>query len=257
MSTTTNHENSPEGVRSPARIIVVTGGSRGLGHALVTQLAEAGHRVFALARSCGEPGRFATKADGTSLTIEYLECDVRDPVAVRRAFEQVGERCGRVDVLVNNAGTGEFVAVEKTSDELWQTTLATNLTGAFLCTRAVLPLMRASGGGLIVNVASIAAIRGVANLAAYSASKAGLVGLGRALAEELRPENIHVCNVIPGAIATDFWEHSGLAANWDRQQMLDVRIAAKMIADVILAYPQVVVEEIQLMPRVGLIRSNP
>jgi short-subunit dehydrogenase len=83
------------------------------------------------------------------------------------------------------------------------------------------------------------------------------VGLGRALAEELRPENIHVCNVIPGAIATDFWEHSGLAANWDRQQMLDVRIAAKMIADVILAYPQVVVEEIQLMPRVGLIRSNP
>jgi len=171
---------------------------------------------------------------------------------VHELFEWVREQFGRLDVLVNNAGIGKFLSLDDTSDALWEETIETNLTGAFRCLKLAVPLMRAAGGGLIVNLASIAGERGFANLSAYCASKAGLLGLGLAVAEELRPQGIHVCNVLAGTIATSFWEQAGLASNWDRNAMMSPAKAAERIADAIAAYPEVVVEKLVLMPRTGV-----
>lgn len=238
-----------------ARVAVVTGASRGLGLALASKLTSKGIGVIGLARSDrvqGSPGCSECESSG-ALWLDYYTCNVQNGPSVSETFETIGHQWGKIDVLVNNAGVGEFQPLDATSEELWKRTLDTNLTGAFFCTRAALPLFRRAGGGLIINVCSIAAVQGIKNLAAYSASKAGLLAFGRSVAEELRAENIHVCNVLAGAIATDFWEQAGEASNWDRAKMIPVEDAAQVLADIICAYPRVVVEEIRLLPPVGML----
>lgn len=234
------------------RIAVITGASRGLGFAIASKLIQKGIGVIGLSRSPRVEVFAETKPMGSSW-LAYYPCDVRDGRAVSETFNAIGNQWGKIDVLVNNAGMGEFHPVDATSEELWRRTLDTNLTGAFLCTRAALPLLRRAGGALILNVCSVAAVQGIKHLAAYSASKAGLLAFGRSMAEELRPENIHVCNVLAGAIATDFWEQAGEACHWDRARMVSVDDAAQLLADIICAYPRVLVEEIRLVPPAGLL----
>ncbi|MCX7624786.1 MAG: SDR family oxidoreductase [Candidatus Sumerlaeaceae bacterium] len=237
---------------SSGRIAVITGVSRGLGCALAVELVQKGIAVVGVARTPPEKALAGFPSSRKAL-LEYCQCDVRDSLAVSEVFYRIEEKFGKIDVLVNNAGVGEFRSVDSTTEDLWRRTLETNLTGAFFCTRAALPLLRKAGGGLIVNVTSVAAVQGIKGLSAYSASKAGLLAFGRALAEELRPHNIHVCNVLPGAIATEFWEHAGDASGWDRSKMMKVRDAARILVEVICAYPRVVTEEIRLMPCIGLL----
>jgi NAD(P)-dependent dehydrogenase (short-subunit alcohol dehydrogenase family) len=234
------------------RIALVTGASRGLGRELAAQLFSRGFTVVGASRSVDEGGGNVIAGDGRPAQLLLRRCNVRQAWQVDELFEWVREQFGRLDVLVNNAGTGAFLSLDDTSDALWEETIETNLTGAFRCLKRAVPLMRAAGGGLIVNMASIAGERGFANLSAYCASKAGLLGLGRAAAEELRPQGIHVCNVLAGTIATSFWEHAGLASDWDRNAMMSPAKAAERIADAIAAYPDVVVEKLVLMPRTGV-----
>ncbi|MGC8740464.1 MAG: SDR family oxidoreductase [Candidatus Sumerlaeaceae bacterium] len=239
------------------RVALVTGASRGLGQAVCHALARNGYCVIGVSRTF-EPtsGSFPIpKRRCKRGTLLRFHCDVRSGADTRALVSWVDANLGRLDVLVNNAGVGTFIPVGETSDKQWETILSTNLTGAFLCTRESIPLLEKSGGGLIVNVASIAAIRGLPNLAAYSASKAGLVGMGQALAAELRPRNIHVCNVLAGAIATEFWNSAGLAAHWSREDMMSAERVAELLSHVIGLYPDVVVEQLVLMPARGLIQD--
>lgn len=132
-----------------------------------------------------------------------IECDVSDEKAVARAFATATKEHGNAHVLVNNAGGGESAAFADTDRELWDWTLAVNLTGTYLCTSRVLPAMLTAGAGRIVNIASTAALRGYRTMSAYCAAKHGVLGLTRALALETAGRGVTVNAVCPGYTDTD------------------------------------------------------
>jgi 3-hydroxybutyrate dehydrogenase len=174
---------------------VVTGGGSGIGAAVAKRLLADGARVTLMGRSLERlQAQQAVLGD-----VVIQACDVADEDSVTDAFAAVGD----VDVLVNNAGQVETAPLARTSLELWQRLLNVNLTGTFLCSRAVLPGMVARGQGRIVNVASTAALKGYAYVAAYCAAKHGVLGLTRALAVEVAARGVTVNAVCPGYTETD------------------------------------------------------
>jgi 3-oxoacyl-[acyl-carrier protein] reductase len=190
-----------------ATIALVTGASRGIGHASCLALARAGLAVAVGYRSDPEGAEEAVaKATAEGVRSLAVSIDVRDEGSVDEAFKRVERELGPVRVLVNNAGfTRDGLAV-RYSTENWDATLDTNLRGAFLCSRRALAAMLKARWGRIVNVASAAALRGNAGQAAYSASKAGLVGMTKSLAREVGGRGITVNAVCPGFVATRMTE---------------------------------------------------
>ena len=168
---------------------VVTGASRGIGRAVAAALAGAGARVAGCARN----------PDAGS---DVFRCDVGRADDVARFADDVLGRLGPPDVLVNNAGIAARVRLDEMGVETWDAVVDSNLKGTFLVTRAFLPAMRARRRGRIVNIASISGRQGTALLSAYCAAKHGVVGLTRALAEELRADGIAVNAVCPGSVDT-------------------------------------------------------
>lgn len=188
---------------SDRTVALVTGASRGIGSATSLTLARAGLAVAIGYRSDPEGAEHTAdkaRADGGSALA--IKMDVRDEKSIDTAFRTIEAELGPVRVLVNNAGyTRDGLAV-KYSTESWEATIGTNLTGAFLCSRRALASMLKARWGRIVNVASAAALRGNAGQAAYSASKAGLVGLTKSLAREVGGRGITVNAVCPGFVDT-------------------------------------------------------
>jgi 3-oxoacyl-[acyl-carrier protein] reductase len=170
------------------KVAVVTGASRGIGRAIAALLAEAGARVAGCARHAA-PG--------------LLVCDVARPEDVARFAGEVTATLGVPDVVVNNAGIAARARLDDMSIEAWDAVLGANLRGTFLVTRAFLPAMRARRSGRIVQIASISGRQGTAGLTAYCAAKHGVVGLTRALAEEVREDGIAVNAVCPGSVDTE------------------------------------------------------
>jgi NAD(P)-dependent dehydrogenase (short-subunit alcohol dehydrogenase family) len=174
------------------RVAVVTGAGRGIGRCIAESLALNGARVAAL--------------DLTAPEIEGvlgLEADVSDEIAVGAAFDEIERRLGSTAVLVLNAGIFPLVRMEDTSTELWERTLAINLTGAFFTARRALPGMRAQGYGRIVGVGAAAGKSGGAKSAAYAASKAGLMTLVKSIAAEYARDGITANIVAPALIDTE------------------------------------------------------
>lgn len=184
------------------KVAVVTGAGRGIGRAIVEAFARAGARVAAAARSADELAE--TVASAASLGAEALgvECDVADPAAVERLARTATHAFGPADVLVNNAGYAHFVPFTALGLGEWQRTLDVNLTGPFLVTQAFLPGMIARRSGRIINVSSVAGLKGIEHQSAYCASKHGLNGLTKVLAMELREHNIAVHAICPGGVNT-------------------------------------------------------
>jgi len=186
--------------------VVVTGGSRGIGRAVVLRFAREGCSVAFTYRSSREAAeRVAEEARrlGAGEALVY-RLDVSEPGMVEEFASRLGERWGSVNVLVNNAGVISFTRFDELSLEEWERVLRVNLTGVFLVTRALLPLLRRAEWASIVNIASIAGETGsVYASAAYAASKAGVIGLTRRLAVELAPEGIRVNAVAPSFVETD------------------------------------------------------
>jgi NAD(P)-dependent dehydrogenase (short-subunit alcohol dehydrogenase family) len=187
------------------QVALVTGGTRGIGRAVVEALLRRGATVWftgrepagvaAAERELGE--RYPTPARGRM-------CDVRDEAALGALVREIEERDGRLDVLVNNAGIGQFAPVDEMTSESFREVIDTNLVGAFLGIRAVAPMMKRQGGGWIFNIASLAAKNAFAGGAAYNASKFGLVGLSEAAMLDLRHDGIRIAAICPGSVATDF-----------------------------------------------------
>jgi NAD(P)-dependent dehydrogenase (short-subunit alcohol dehydrogenase family) len=186
---------------SPQKVALVTGAARGIGLATAKRFLAEGWRV-ALLDIEGELLQGAVAALAKPDATLALRCDVSDADGVAAAIETVGRRFGRLDALVNNAGIAVFAPLLDTSEADWTRILAVNLTGPFLCTKAAAPLMREHGGGAVVNITSISAVRASTLRSAYGTSKAALAHLTKQLAVELASLGIRVNGVAPGPVET-------------------------------------------------------
>jgi len=191
---------------SNAPVVFVTGGSRGIGRAIVERFSAGGWRVAACATS-----EAAAAACGAELG---LVCDVSDPTAVAATVTRVVEHCGRLDAVINNAGlAGENSLEPDDDDDFWHRIMAVNLNGTYYVCKQAAPHLP-DGQGRIINIASVLALRGVADQTAYCAAKHGVLGFTRALAHRLAPRGITVNAVCPGWTRSDMarqrWQEMGI-----------------------------------------------
>jgi NAD(P)-dependent dehydrogenase (short-subunit alcohol dehydrogenase family) len=190
------------------RVAVVTGGGRGIGRAICLALARCGASVAVAGRNEDSNGKVAAEVGALGVGALGVPCDVTNAESVHRAVAAVNGRFGRVDVLVNNAGTAESETLLRTSKEMWDRLIAVNLTGTFLCTRAVLEGMLQRRRGRIINVASTAGKVGYPYVAAYCAAKSGVIGFTRAVAQEVAGAGVTINAVCPGFVDTDLTSRS-------------------------------------------------
>ena len=177
------------------RNVLVTGASRGIGAAIAREFAKNGDRVFINYNKSREKAELlATEIGGTAVW-----ADVADSDAVKEMLQKTGD----IDVLVNNAGFAQFSMFDALSNEDWHRMIDVTLSGAFYCTRGVLPYMIHKKQGSIINISSIWGVTGASCEVAYSTAKAGLIGMTKALAKEVGPSGIRVNCVAPGVIDTD------------------------------------------------------
>ena len=182
------------------RVAIVTGGNGGIGLGMAKGLAAAGVVVVVAARNPDKAEAAVAELGGKST---FIALDVADETSCRAMITQVGEQFGRLDILVNNAGTSIRKPPQVYTAAEWHAVLDTNLTGAFLCSQAVHPLMKKGGGGKIINIGSMFALFGSGYAAPYAASKGALVQLTKSLAVAWAEDNIQVNAVLPGWIDTE------------------------------------------------------
>ena len=198
---------SKETANAGAKTVIVTGGSRGIGRAIVLTLAEAGFHVtfsYASNQAAAQEVEKAAKAFGVDCV--GVQANAADPKEAQALIEQAQSRFGRIDALVNNAGITRDGLLMRMSDADWDAVLDTNLSGAFYTCRAASRIMLKQRSGSIVNVSSVVGVFGNAGQANYAASKAGLIGFTKSLAKEFGSRGVTANVIAPGFIATDMTE---------------------------------------------------
>ena len=233
------------------QVAVVTGAGRGIGRAVATTLARAGAAVALAARSAAELESVAREVRAAGGRALVVATDVRQEAAVETLARQTLAEWGQVDVLVNAAGLATFAPVTDSKLDDWDQILAVNLRGAVLCCRAVLPAMIARRRGTIINVGSVVTSRTLTGSAAYTASKYGLLGFSRVLAEEVRAHGVRVGVLSAGATDTPLWDAMPGAPARERMLRADqVAEAALLMASL---GPNATLEELTLLPAGGIL----
>ena len=197
---------------------IVTGGTRGIGHAVVQALAAAGASVVLTGTTAGNANAAAEEFVQQGMKVFGFPADVSREDDVQKLFDFADKTLGGLDILINNAGLGIFKPAGELSLADWKKVIDLNLTGAFHCSRLAIPRMKASGGGYIVHLSSLAAKNPFASGAAYNASKFGMNGMAEAMMLDHRYDNIRVTSIMPGSVDTDFGgmakEKNAAASNW-------------------------------------------
>jgi 3-oxoacyl-[acyl-carrier protein] reductase len=238
-------------LRLAGQVALVSGASRGIGRAVALAFAREGARVALVARGRDELDRVAKMIEGDGGSALVVPGDAAEEDTGRRAVDAALARFGRLDCLVTAQGTGTFGPLETSRLEDWDAMLRGNLTATYLLCRAALPTMLAAGQGTIVALVSLAAIRAIPGCAGYTASKAGVLGLVRALAAEVRGRGVRVAALSPGAVDTPFWD--GIPNPPDRSRMLQPEAVAEAALLVAAQPPGAFVEEIVLAPTPGVL----
>ncbi len=181
---------------------LITGAGRGIGRGIALAFAEQGCNIAAAARSADEVNATVDAVKRTGRRALALIADVSNEHDVRTMADETLTAFGRIDILVNNAGYANFKPFTELSLDEWRKTIDVNLTGVFLCTKAVVPSMIKRGSGRIINISSVAGLKPLTDQSAYCASKHGLNGLTKVLAMELRQYGIGVHSICPGGVDT-------------------------------------------------------
>jgi 3-oxoacyl-[acyl-carrier protein] reductase len=206
---------------------IVTGASRGIGKAIALRLAAAGAKVACVARSADKLKETADAIAAAGGTAEVHPCDVTDSAAVSKLVEELAEKWGAIDIVVNNAGITKDTLIPRMEDEAWDAVIATNLRSVFLFTRAASLVMMRKRSGRIINISSVSGLMGNAGQANYSASKAGVIGLTRTVAQELASRKVTVNAICPGFIASEMTAAMGATLD----EFVKTRIPAKRLGE--------------------------
>ncbi|MHB9032050.1 MAG: SDR family NAD(P)-dependent oxidoreductase [Anaerolineae bacterium] len=185
------------------QIALVTGASRGIGAAISTALAAEGASAILLARSESRLRQVQAQIVSGGGTADYYCADVSDELDIKRVINSIDQQYGRLDILINCAGIGVFGPLLQTSTADWDRVMTTNVRGPFILCREAVPILSKHTGGRIINIASVVAVKGYVNQAAYTASKHALLGMTKVLAQEVQPLGIRVHIVCPGGVDTD------------------------------------------------------
>ncbi|RXA19966.1 SDR family oxidoreductase [Methanosarcina sp. MSH10X1] len=183
---------------------LVTGGSKGIGRAICLALAKEGANVIIAARNENEIKEMIDKLKAMGSKALAIQADVRSEEDVRRLISMTIDKCGRLDILINNAGVAYKKRLEETTLEEYDKIMDTNLKGVFLCAKYAIPYIRESKNGKIINISSVGGLHGLPDFSVYCASKFGVNGLTESIAAELEGE-IKVYAVCPGAVDTDMY----------------------------------------------------
>lgn len=229
------------------RVALVTGASRGIGRAIAEALLDAGARVMISARTSSDVEAAVEALNDRARTRDPeseesphepgnaagVAGDVRRYDDCRRMVQQAVSTFGRLDILVNNAGIGAFEPVADMAPTVWDAVIETNLNGVFYCTHEAMPHLKSASGGWVISIGSLAGKNAFPGGAAYNASKFGLIGFSEALMQEVRYDDVRVCCIMPGSVATEF-------GGRDESEGADWRIASEDVARAVmdvLSYP--------------------
>jgi NAD(P)-dependent dehydrogenase (short-subunit alcohol dehydrogenase family) len=234
-----------------SRSVLITGASRGIGRATAIAFAKAGVSSILVGRSATDLHAVADEVQMLGAEAWAFDLDLSDIQKIKPRLLSILAQVGTVDILVNNAGMGYTGDLMDTPLEDWQRVIDLNLTNPFQCIQAVLPQMRSQRRGTIVNVISGAGRQAFPQWGAYCASKFGLMGLTKTLAQEERAHGIRAIALCPGPVNTPLWDTETVQADFDRSLMLTAEDVAEVIVHTALLPQNVVIDELVLMPSAG------
>lgn len=232
---------------------LITGASSGIGRETALAFASSGIDVALISRSADKLAAVEETVTKIGVKAKTYVVDLANVSKVQEKMRQIALDFGNIDILVNNAGMGYTATLSQTPLSDWQQVIDLNLTSVFECIKGILPSMREQNRGTIINVSSIAGKQAFANWGAYSVSKAGVIALSQALAQEERANGIRVTAICPGAVNTEIWDSKTVNADFNRSNMLTPEIVAQSILHTALLPKQAVVDELTLMPSAGVL----